>query len=286
MPADFLCIHRNGFTANVFELIRQVGMAPAMYLGWNLVEETETMLLRGKRRVRVFQFIMMALQISALVSYAATAHYATLRRSAGKMGPQRRSPALEWHQVAQTATTPEDICRAVHHKVKYAAENADHWTGGKDTWNRGYGDCEDFAASVAELCADAGFTAQIRIYYPRTMRGLAHAVVVGQWNGELWMSSNGRFQWMTSEEELVRENARILSTSRHELVVMKLDRLPRDGGRILPSMVSLGESESLDLPQRLAGRSRNKHSASSKSLPTRDHYLQENYIDIIDTPVL
>jgi len=91
------------------------------------------------------------------------------------------------------ATSPQEICDAVRARVRYVPDETDHWQTGEETWNRKAGDCEDFAATVRDICLARGFDAQMVIFHAETSNA-AHAVVIGQWNGTVWMSSNGDYR--------------------------------------------------------------------------------------------
>ena len=91
------------------------------------------------------------------------------------------------------AVSPQAICEAVRSRIGYTPDGADHWQTGEETWNRKAGDCEDFAATVRDLCLARGFDAQMVIFQAKTSNA-AHAVVIGQSNGTVWISSNGSYR--------------------------------------------------------------------------------------------
>jgi len=107
------------------------------------------------------------------------------------VSPDTRAEKSFAHHIA--ATHPQAICEAVRARVRYTPDEADHWQTGAETWNRKAGDCEDFAATVRELCLVRGFDAQMFIFQSKASNE-AHAVVIGKWNGALWMSSNGDYR--------------------------------------------------------------------------------------------
>ena len=98
--------------------------------------------------------------------------------------------SLTWSETAAVARSPKEICRRIRARVKYKKELGDKWTSGKETWKRGYGDCEDFAACVSDLCRQIGLQTRIYMFYnKRSSKG--HVVTIGEWRGRMWMSSNG-----------------------------------------------------------------------------------------------
>lgn len=106
-----------------------------------------------------------------------------------------------WDVVTYTAREPDNICSAVRQRVKYAQDLApeDEWKEARDTWNTGRGDCEDFAVVVRTLCEEQAIKADVYCFYPSG--GTGHAVTIGEWQGQLWMSSNGSFETVHSIED-------------------------------------------------------------------------------------
>jgi hypothetical protein len=78
---------------------------------------------------------------------------------------------------------------------------------GRQTWEDRTGDCEDFAQCIVELCKARGFDAWVEVYYQENS-SQAHAVAMGRWNGRLWISSNGSFQFVDDGKEAGRVLAR------------------------------------------------------------------------------
>lgn len=117
---------------------------------------------------------------------------------------------LTWSEMQIEAThgkTPQSICASVRHHLYYKEDLGDEWASGMDTWNRGFGDCEDYAACVVDLCKAAGIQASIQIFYPAgSWEG--HAVVVGTWKDRLWISSNGWYETVKSLDRAERIVAR------------------------------------------------------------------------------
>ena len=104
---------------------------------------------------------------------------------------------LTWNELVTVVESPKEICIKVRQNVEYREDLSDVWENGKKTWDKGSGDCEDLAACVVDLCKEKGFEADILIFYPKGSWE-AHAVAVGQWNGEYWISSNGWYQKVKS----------------------------------------------------------------------------------------
>ncbi len=106
------------------------------------------------------------------------------------------------------ADSPQAICTLVRERIRYQADKTDEWQTGEQTWERKTGDCEDFAATVRDLCLARGFNAQIVIFHAQD-RNSAHAVAFGEWNGITWMSSNGGYEQVhniaTAQERVIRE---------------------------------------------------------------------------------
>ena len=101
---------------------------------------------------------------------------------------------LSWDEAASVVSSPEEASARVRHQVRYKEDLDEEWASGRATWERGFGDCEDFAACVADLCKQAGLDATVAILIFRPEGSCeAHAVAVGTWKGKLWVSSNGWF---------------------------------------------------------------------------------------------
>ncbi len=113
-----------------------------------------------------------------------------------------------WQATAIAAGTPSEICRVVRAHVRYVADVNDTWQSGRETWERGAGDCEDFAATVRDICQARGLDARLYVFHSETGNA-AHAVTIGNWHGTLWMSSNGSYEVVSSvadaREHVMRE---------------------------------------------------------------------------------
>lgn len=112
--------------------------------------------------------------------------------SLGSLSPDG-SPSSPWAANGIAATTPKEICEAVQARVRYTPDEEDHWQTGEETWKREAGDCEDFAAAVRDICHARHLDAQMYVFHSKTSN-TAHAVVIGYWNGGVWMSSNGSYK--------------------------------------------------------------------------------------------
>jgi hypothetical protein len=151
--------------------------------------------------------------------------------------------AMVWYDVVESAVSPQDIAESVHAAVEYREDiGEDEWTSGKETWTRGYGDCEDIAACVMDLCREVGIRAEIHIYYPGNGDGQGHAVTVGKWNGKWWMSSNGDFEWMLSLAAIKRRHAEKLNAWERDIEVVRLPELPTNTDNRLRKVFRLGSS--------------------------------------------
>jgi hypothetical protein len=77
------------------------------------------------------------------------------------------------------------------------------------TWLMRVGDYEDFALAIKSMCDLKRFDASIYVLV-NERSGEAHAVVVGEEHGRMWMSSNGSFEWMASFEDVQKKVIREL----------------------------------------------------------------------------
>ncbi len=146
---------------------------------------------------------------------------ATVASVPSKSWMQRTFGREDWSTVAKAYETPREICRMIERSVRYTEEKADQWSTSQDTWNRGRGDCEDFAICIQELCRQSGLPARVHLYFPAGGRE-GHAVLVGEWNGKIWFSSNGSYEEVKSEDEVRARVARMLSCKAKNLWVMRL----------------------------------------------------------------
>jgi hypothetical protein len=148
-----------------------------------------------------------ALMISASLTVADTASSPETSRP----GWFRRAfGSLSWDEVASVVESPRDICWRIRMHVSFRAKIGDSWASGKETWESGHGDCEDFAACVTDLCKKEGFQADLYVFH--VVRGtknlfVGHVVVVGEWKGKMWFSSNGSWHTADSFDEVTRRVA-------------------------------------------------------------------------------
>lgn len=107
--------------------------------------------------------------------------------------------------AADAAASPAEFCRILAGRVKYVADTvpAEEWKLPETTWADGRGDCEDYALCVKRFCERKGISADVRVY-TCTKTGKSHAIVVGEWNGRKWFSSNAAFS-ETVDDQDVRE---------------------------------------------------------------------------------
>lgn len=130
---------------------------------------------------------------------------------------------MEWAEAAaQPFSTPREICRLVEKNVRYKTESVDVWSAAEETWADGRGDCEDFAIAIQELCRLNGMETKIHLYFPAG-GGPGHAVLVGTWGDKMWLSSNGAYEEVKSEQDVRKRVARVLSVKEDKLWVMKLN---------------------------------------------------------------
>lgn len=112
---------------------------------------------------------------------------------------------MNWEEIPSAVSSPKDICKKVRSSIEFRTEQGDQWASGSETWTRGWGDCEDFAACVTDLCHARGLDAKILVFTCRGSRD-AHAVAMGTYNGKLWLSSNG---WYTTVDDMDEAKAAV-----------------------------------------------------------------------------
>ena len=117
-------------------------------------------------------------------------------------------PAID--EALAECATPQQVCEMVDRYVGSYSESVNRWTDAEETWKRGWGDCEDFAVCIEQLCHRIGFDVQVHLFYPTQPGEEGHAVAVGNWNGQLWMSSLGSFKPVASMDDVRREAARVI----------------------------------------------------------------------------
>ena len=129
----------------------------------------------------------------------------------------------DWASIEHAYESPREICRVVESNIRYKTEKADQWSAAGETWGRGAGDCEDFAIMIQKLCQISGFETKVHLYFPATGGREGHAVLVGEWNGKMWLSSNGSYVEVKSEQEVRQRVARMLSCKEKQLWGMKMN---------------------------------------------------------------
>ena len=129
---------------------------------------------------------------------------------------------LSWEQVAAECSSPREICHLVEKNVRYKKEKQDQWATPEQTWTSGKGDCEDFALCIQDICSLKGISTKVHLYFPATGGKEGHAVLVGEWNGKVWFSSNGEYEEVKSEDEVKQRVARMLSCKEKQLWGLKL----------------------------------------------------------------
>jgi hypothetical protein len=135
--------------------------------------------------------------VGATISVVSADDYDNRKPLLGNTSQHACAPS--WNAVVWQSSSPADVCKAVKARVKYVPDvfPEDEWRGGQDTWDKGEGDCEDYAAAVKDLCAEKGFKSDIYVFRSRTARA-AHAVTIGEIEGTMWFSSNGSYEEVKS----------------------------------------------------------------------------------------
>lgn len=175
----------------------------------------------GKQIVRTV--VLLAGLVAFSAAQAQTVAIATTPAPAKeKSWAKRVFGRLDWTEVSHGYASPREICRLVDQNVSYATEKTDDWSPAANTWARGKGDCEDMAICVQELCRQSGMSSKVHLYFPATGGREGHAVLVGEFNGKTWFSSNGSYEEVKSEQEVRQRMAKMLSCKESQLWVMKL----------------------------------------------------------------
>jgi hypothetical protein len=123
-----------------------------------------------------------------------------------------RRPTLA--ELADEAACPRDVCRAVRRWVAYRQDrDGDDLAAPAVTLSRGYGDCEDFSSLISTACTMRGWRAT-RVRYYGNFGAMGHEVAEGRFQGEQWVSSNGSYDRITTDDDVRDLIARTLRTSR------------------------------------------------------------------------
>ncbi len=179
---------------------------------------------------------------------------------------------VAWRNVTEVGRTPKEICELVRYHVKYLDDKDDTWQGAARTWVKGTGDCEDFAFTIQHLCRKLGYEATIRAYYDeRTCKG--HAVVIGKWAGRSWLSSNGGFEWVTSEDAIHELNASILGIGKNDIASLKWYDVESEKGPVIEPFEPIHDVQ-------LSSKMSSEDAPGASSLPAYNFYYNVPYADI------
>lgn len=103
--------------------------------------------------------------------------------------------------------TPAEVCAYVRRKVRYRSEDRDDWASPSETLARGYGDCEDIAQLVKQLCRKNGMSADLYALRHEQRRREGHIIVIGRWRDRYWISSNGSWSAVRTFDEAIAAGA-------------------------------------------------------------------------------
>lgn len=136
---------------------------------------------------------------------------------------QRHFGDVSWDEAVRNSRTAKDICEFAESHLRYDKEAGDVWSDASEIWSRRTADCEDYAIVIMDMCREAGIEAWVELYFPRG-RGEGHAVAVGQLeDGRFWVSSYGKYETVSSREEISRLMGAMLSCSAKDLWNAKMD---------------------------------------------------------------
>lgn len=113
---------------------------------------------------------------------------------------------LSWESAVAATTSPASISWQVRRHVMYRITRNESFENGRETWERGSGDCKAFAYCVADLCETKDIPCWVAFVRPIGERP-GHAVTMGLWQGKLWMSSNGIYGEFKSLEAALQSLA-------------------------------------------------------------------------------
>ena len=139
---------------------------------------------------------------------------------------KNRFSGLTFEDATRLVKSPKEVCMRVRRSIRYREDLGDTWATGKEAWERAFGDCEDFAACVVDMCRAVGMEAKIEVFYPKGSFE-AHAVAMGTWQGKMWMSSNGYYRHVASMGEAKYVVARDLGWRRQEVLAMEPSELSK-----------------------------------------------------------
>ena len=103
-----------------------------------------------------------------------------------------------WEEAVSSCRNPGDVCRMAERYIMYQAEERDTWSTARATWQSRRGDCEDFAILINEMCRERGWDSWVELYFPSEAHAEGHAIVMGRYNGKLWISNMGSYEEIQS----------------------------------------------------------------------------------------
>jgi hypothetical protein len=128
---------------------------------------------------------------------------------------------LSWDSAVAATTSPASISWQVRRHVTYATTEEEAFNNGRETWERGSGDCKAFAFCVADLCEAKDIVCWIAGVRPIGERR-GHVVTMGVWQGKMWMSSNGIYGEFKSLEDALKSLASVKGFSGKSLEFIPL----------------------------------------------------------------
>lgn len=118
---------------------------------------------------------------------------------------QFRQPEARVELIARIgayAHSPAEVCMIVEKIVRYRSDKRkDEWATPEETLRRGYGDCEDIAILIQELCGRIGAESDVILFFA-SGREEGHAIVAGRWGDKFWMADNGDYKEAATFEML------------------------------------------------------------------------------------
>jgi len=98
----------------------------------------------------------------------------------------------KWENIHTIVKNPKEASSLVRKTIIYKEDLGDEWKNGEQTWDSGFGDCEDIAITIMELLNKINVTSTLFIMHPKNSI-YGHVVLIGEWENKKWMSSNGFF---------------------------------------------------------------------------------------------
>ena len=158
----------------------------------------------GERTAAAVFLALLLLAVDAYGEGRGTAAISTPTVRAHRSWFERNFKRYSMEEAIALSFSPRDACDIVGRSISYRADIGDEWCSADETWQRGRGDCEDFAVVVQEICSRIGVEVSVYLFFPTGRNDSGHAVAVGQWMGRYWVSSNGSYE-ETGSLEGVRE---------------------------------------------------------------------------------